>query len=78
MDSIKFDYSKLRGKIVEVCGSICNFSREMNITDAAVGNMLAGKTCWTSAKIIKACKILRVNDKQELCDLFFCTKSMEN
>lgn len=78
MDSVKFNYSKLRGKIVEKCGSVRKFSLIMGVSEVAVHKMLSGKSYWNNAKILKACSILEVDDPHEIHDLFFCSKSMEN
>lgn len=75
-NNIEFSSRKLRGKIVEVYGSISNFSREMGITEVAMYKFLNGKADWNRHKIVKASQLLHVEDPKEFNDLFFSFKSL--
>lgn len=78
METIEFSSRKLRGKIVEVFGSISAFSKEMGISEVAMYKFLNGKADWNRSKVIQASRLLNVVDPKEFSDLFFCEKSLGN
>lgn len=59
---VHFDYARLKGRIIEVCGKNGNFADAMGMSDAALSQRLAGKQSFTQAEIYKACKILQIPD----------------
>jgi DNA-binding transcriptional regulator YdaS (Cro superfamily) len=65
------DYSKLRGKIVEVFGTQYAFAETMGMSPAAVGQRLSGKTNWTTPEVAKACDLLGI--PLEEAHLYFFT-----
>ncbi len=60
MSKTVFDQSKLRGKIVEKCGSIDQFAAKLSITPTTAGRKLSGKSEWTQDQMIKACAVLDI------------------
>ena len=67
-----FDYSKLRGMIVEKCTSVENFSKEFGKTSTTVGRKLSGKSQWTIDEMVIACNILNI-PPNEVSLYFFCS-----
>lgn len=49
---IKFEYRKLRGKIIEVFGSYGNFADALGISSVTVSNKLNSKTQFSQDDII--------------------------
>ena len=58
------EYSKLRGKIIEKCGSVKNFSSLIGKTPNTICAKLKGKSSWKDKDIDAACHILDIS-KQE-------------
>lgn len=69
-----FNYSKLKGKIVEVCGSQCEFAARMGVSERTISNKMQQKKWWKQNEMVKAMNILGV-DESELWDYFFCKQS---
>lgn len=65
-----FDYSRLRGKIVEVCGSRKAFAERAGMAYITLLNKTANRSQWTQAEIVEACSILGI-DCSEIPDYFF-------
>lgn len=72
-----FDYRKLTGKIVEVCGTKTVFAEKLGITRVSLTNKLKGRNYFTQEEIIKACDILGLEDR-EAFDYFFNRRVNEN
>ncbi len=53
-----YDYSKLKGRIVEKCGNLGNFSGAMGWSLQTQQKKMAGKVAWTQHDISKALKVL--------------------
>ncbi len=53
-------YPKLKGKIVEMFGSIERFSAQMNITPTTIGAKLNGKSPWKLPEIDLARNLLNI------------------
>ena len=71
-----FDYRKLHGKIVEVCGTKQEFAERLGITRTALSNKLKCRSYFTQDEIIKACDILGISDG-EAFDYFFIRRVNE-
>jgi hypothetical protein len=54
-------YPKLKGKIIEVFGSITDFSIQMNKTPTTIGSKLNGKSVWKLSEIDTACELLHIS-----------------
>lgn len=57
---IEFDYSKLRGRIVEKFGSIEAFSNEVSISNVSVSKKLNNKVPLSKADIIEWSDLLEI------------------
>ena len=68
-----FDYSKLRGRITEKCGTIGIFSKRIGISQLTAGKKLNGKSDWSQDEIVKACNVLDIRIC-EVPDYFFTPK----
>ena len=70
-----YDYSKLNGKIAEVCGTKSAFAQKLGISLASLSNKLQGKTDFSQEQILKSLEILDIDNAN---DYFFCLKCLEN
>lgn len=52
------DYSKLKGRIIEKCGTLGNFAKKMGISDRSLTLKLSGVREFKHGEIKKACLIL--------------------
>lgn len=59
-----FNYSKLLGKIVEVCGTRTEFARRMGLSERSISCKLNNKFSFDQDEILKACNILDIPVKQ--------------
>ena len=57
-----YDYSKLKGRIVEVCGTHSKFADQMGITKASLSNKLNEKNYFKQDEIRKAMDILKIEN----------------
>lgn len=73
---MSFDYSKLRGRIVEKYGSVASFSEKTRIKYPAVIRKMAGDTAFSQADIIEWCDLLDI-DVSEV-PLYFLQRSSES
>lgn len=55
-----FEYSKLRGRIVEKCGSSQEFAKAMGLAPSQVSFLLNNRQDWRPARILKACEVLDI------------------
>lgn len=57
-----FDYSKLDGKITEICKTRGNFAAAMGISEHTISAKMNGKikSGWTQSEIDKACQVLSI------------------
>lgn len=53
-----FDYSKLRGRIVEKFGSQMSFAKAMDISERTLSLKMSGKRTWKQPEICLAIKLL--------------------
>lgn len=74
--NIEFDYSKLRGRIVEVLGSIGKLAEEMGISIVALSRKLNNKTDFSTCDILLICQILDI-PKEEIGSYFYLEKVVE-
>lgn len=74
MDKINYDYSKLRGRIVEKKGNIKKFSNDLGISETSLSNKLNNKTSFTQDEILDSIYILGI-DNSKIKDYFFSVLS---
>lgn len=72
-----YDYSKLLGKIVEVCGSQFVFARKMGISAHSMSQKLNQKIDFKQSEIARAAKILGIAEK-DYGVYFFTVKVQAN
>lgn len=65
-----YDYSKLKGKIVEVFGTYRKFAEVMGLSERTISLKLNGKIFWKQNEIQKAVEILGLQI-EEMQDYFF-------
>lgn len=68
-----FDYSKLKGRIVERFGSQAVFAKEMNMSERTLSLKMNGKRSWKQTDICKAAKLLGIS-RDDIVDYFFKVK----
>lgn len=70
MGKIKFDYSKLRGRIVEKCGSQKAFAGKIGISECTLTSKMMGYTYFNQKDIASAINVLDI-DPGEVSSYFF-------
>ena len=68
-----FDYSKLRGKIVEKFGTQTEFSKAMNLSERTISLKLNGGRAWKQDEICRAVGLLELSN-EDIQDYFFTLK----
>lgn len=58
MKKIQFNYSKLKGRITEICGTQKAFADLLGITEGTLTSKLQGHTYFTQSEIFRSIKIL--------------------
>lgn len=66
---MKFDHSKLRGRIVEKYGTYAAFFKNLNISEVQASNKLNGKAEFSRMDIVQWCGLLDIELKD--VGLFF-------
>jgi hypothetical protein len=61
MEKIKFDYSKLKGKITEKCDTQKAFAELLGITEGTLTSKLLGYTYFTQDEVFRSLKILDID-----------------
>ena len=69
-----YDYSKLRGKIKEVCGTQDCFAEKLGIGRVTLSQRLNCQSEFTQDEILKACEILRIDKSMDISTYFFTLK----
>lgn len=57
---MEFDFSRLKGRIIERFGSFASFAHTMGMTKPALHNRLKGFTAFRPEEIIKAAELLGI------------------
>ena len=73
MEKIVFDYSKLKGRIVEKCGSQKAFADRMNMSEATMCSKISCNTYFSQGEIARAIEILEI-EQGRVTAYFFTTK----
>ena len=73
MTEVKFDYSKLKGRIREIFDTQSAFAEAMGISAITLSAKLNNKVQWKSSEIDKACELLKIA-KEEIPIYFFTPK----
>lgn len=70
---MSYDYSKLLGRIKEVCGSNYVFAERVGLSERSVSLKLNGKMGWKQQEIEVTCEVLDIKHT-EIGDYFFTQK----
>lgn len=75
----EYDYSKLRGRIIEKLGNCKNYATILGISDTALYNKLNNKVPFNQDEILKSISkdVLDI-DSSEVCNYFFTQKVGKN
>lgn len=68
-----YDYKKLNGKIIEVCGTQAVFAEKMQLSERTISLKLNNKISWKQTEIQKALEILSLSD-EDIQVYFFTIK----
>ena len=73
MQKIQFDYSKLRGRIVEKCGTQKAFAESLGISEGTLTSKLLGYTYFSQDEVFRTQEILDI-DPIKIALYFFTAK----
>lgn len=73
---IIYDYRKLNGRIVEICGTQAVFAEKMGLSERTISLKLNNKIAWKQSEIQKAVEILGIPDDE--IQVYFFTKKVQN
>ena len=65
-----FNYSKLRGRIVEVFGSQAEFAKAMEWSERTLSLKLTNQVYWRQSDICKAVSLLNISNDEILAYFF--------
>ena len=71
-----FDYSKLKGRILEVFGSQSRFSAAMDWSERTLSLKMTGARNWKQSDICKAVMLLKLSEDQ--IPAYFFTKKVQD
>lgn len=74
---MKFNYNKLRGRIVEKFGCLKNFSDELSITYESLSKKLNNLIAVSQTDIIEWCQLLDI-PTEEIGSYFFALEVQSN
>lgn len=60
-EGVKFDYSRLKGRIREICGTYTAFAEKLGCSLNTLSAKLNNKNEFTQSDIIKSTRILNIN-----------------
>lgn len=66
---MSYNYSKLKGRIVEFFDNQRNFAKAMELSERSISLKMSGKRAWKQTDITKACILLDI--KEENIPLYF-------
>ena len=70
---MSFNYRKLKGRIVEMCGTQAAFAARLKISERSISLKLNSLVPWKQSEIANACKILEIADS-EIAAYFFTSE----
>lgn len=70
---MSFTYNKLRGRIVEICGTQSEFAKRVGLSEQSVTAKLSGNSSFTQDNIIAWCNVLDI-DQNDIGNYFFAQK----
>jgi transcriptional regulator with XRE-family HTH domain len=72
-EKMSFQYNKLRGRIVEICGSQAEFARRIGQSEQIITAKLSGRSSFTQDNIIAWSNVLDI-DQNDIGSYFFAPK----
>lgn len=72
-----YDYSKLRGRIIEIFKTQTAFAKAIKMSNAAISSRLNNKTYFDQNEIIKVCEVLNIKI-EDIQVYFFKFKVQKN
>lgn len=73
---MSFDYSKLRGRIIEKFGSQQKFAAKLGLSERSLSLKMMNKTAWKQTEIKLCCELLDIPVKE--IHLYFFTAIVQN
>jgi hypothetical protein len=70
---MSYNYSKLNGKIREVCGNQLVFAQKMGLSEHTISMKLNSKVSWKQPEIERACTVLDIQ-RHDIPAYFFDLK----
>ncbi len=70
---MSYDYSRLKGKIIEKYGSNAKFAEDMEWSERTLSLKLNNKVAWKQPEIVKAIGLLSL-DENDITGYFFKLK----
>lgn len=71
----KYDYSKLKGRIVEKVGTQRRFSELIGVSEHTLSSKLCSHTPWTQTEIAQSCEVLDISP--ERIAAYFFTREVQ-
>lgn len=71
---MEFDTSKLRGRIIEVCGTVGAFIEKVSAGSSKVYDYLNGKSVLSQSDIMEWCEVLDIKPK-DITSFFFTPRA---
>ena len=68
---MKWNYQKLRGKIIEVCGTQEEFAKKIGIGRVSLSKRMTGQIDFSQQEIFMACSVLGI-ELNNISEYFFC------
>ena len=75
MANVAFDYSKLKGRIIEKFGTMQAFSKNVKISSQSLSYKLNNKVDWRQSEITKAMKLLEIPFDE--VDIYFFNENVQ-
>lgn len=71
-----FNYAKLNGRIVEICGTQSEFAQLMGLSERSISLKLNNKLGFKQSEIVKALNVLKLGTHD--IRVYFFTPSVQN
>ena len=74
---MRFNYNKLKGRIVEIFGTQKAFGEAMSLNQPAISHKLKNRRGWTQEEIVKASGALAI-PQEEIAAYFFTPENVKS
>lgn len=68
--NVIYDYSKLNGRIVEICGTQANYAKAINLSERSVSLKLNNLRAFNQQEITASINVLKL-EPQNISEYFF-------